>query len=293
MARQRSITIYAENKSDYEDMLSNMELIPSRKRKPCYQDSSLSDTDDEDEGLGSNSNYTLQRKAVPIEEQEKEEESKLIEKISRLNTQYKEGKELEQNEEQTDDEEYTQSPHKRRQRNISFIEQNISLYDEVVKLLVIGEKSVGKSTLIQRITEEDNDELTPTTSFEIKKCIKSINDRKVKIELWDTNENIINSPLIQTYFKITDGFIIIIDSNTKYEYIHKQMELIHNVTYSNAKFYLVNNAKEKDKTTEKVIERLKEDFEFEYDICNLNKFSFNKNNRVSLFIRNVLNSKKK
>ena len=289
MARQRSITIYAENQSDYEDMLSNMELIPSRKRKPCYQDSSLSDTDDEDEGLSSNSNYTLQRKAVPIEEKEKEEEFKLIEKISRLNTQYKEGKELEEN----DDEEYIQSPHKRRQRNISFIEQNVSIYDEMVKLLVIGEKNVGKSTLIKRITEEENDEVTPTTSFEIKKCIKSINDRKVKIELWDTNENIINSPLIQTYFRIADGFIIIIDSNTKYEYIHKQMELIHNVTYSNAKFYLLNNAKEKDKTNEKVIERLKEDFEFEYDICNLNEFSFDKNNRVSLFIRNVLNRKKK
>lgn len=289
MARQRSITIYAENQSDYEDMLSNMELILSRKRKPCYQNSSLSDTDDEDEGLGSNSNYTLQRKAVPIEEKEKEEEFKLIEKISRLNTQYKEGKELEEN----DDEYYIQSPHKRRQRNISFIEQNVSLYDEMVKLLVIGEKSVGKSTLIKRITEEENDEVTPTTSFEIKKCIKSINDRKVKIELWDTNENIINSPLIQTYFRIADGFIIIIDSNTKYEYIHKQMELIHNVTYSNAKFYLLNNAKEKDKTNEKVIEQLKEDFEFEYDICNLNEFSFDKNNRVSLFIRNVLNRKKK
>ena len=289
MARKRSITIYAENQSDYEDMLSNMELILSRKRKPCYQNSSLSDTDDEDEGLGSNSNYTLQRKAVPIEEKEKEEEFKLIEKISRLNTQYKEGKELEEN----DDEYYIQSPHKRRQRNISFIEQNVSLYDEMVKLLVIGEKSVGKSTLIKRITEEENDEVTPTTSFEIKKCIKSINDRKVKIELWDTNENIINSPLIQTYFRIADGFIIIIDSNTKYEYIHKQMELIHNVTYSNAKFYLLNNAKEKDKTNEKVIEQLKEDFEFEYDICNLNEFSFDKNNRVSLFIRNVLNRKKK
>ena len=142
MARQRSITIYAENKSDYEDMLSNMEPLPLRKGKPCYQDSALSDTDDEDEGLGSNSNYTLQRKAVPIEEKEKEEESKLIDKISKLNTKYKEGKELEQNDndEQTDDEEYVQSPRKRRQRNISFIEQNVSLYDEMVKLLVIQKK---------------------------------------------------------------------------------------------------------------------------------------------------------
>ena len=88
MARQRSITIYAENESEFENIISSTDL-PQKKNK-CIRDNTQYDTDDEDD-LGSSSQYTIQRKSLSMEEQEKEEESKLIEKISKMNLKYKEG----------------------------------------------------------------------------------------------------------------------------------------------------------------------------------------------------------
>ena len=57
MARQRSITIYAENESEFENIISSTDL-PQKKNK-CIRDNTQYDTDDEDD-LGSSSQYTIQ-----------------------------------------------------------------------------------------------------------------------------------------------------------------------------------------------------------------------------------------
>ena len=310
MARQRSITIYAENQEEFENILSTTEQ-PSRKEKTynLSPDNTLYDTDD-DESLGSTSNYTLQKKSLSIEEMEKEEESELLQEIKELSTQFKEGKvnledkegEKSDNDSQTDDEDPTEKQGASRLSNL--LKYNIATFDEVLKLLVIGEKNVGKSTLIKKIMEENNNEnkCSHTASLEIKKVIKSIDNRKIKIELWDTNEDILNSPVITTYYKIANGFVLITDENTNFDFIKSKMEQIQSVIDTDTKFYLLFN--KKSISVENSIDNLPDSikaslneimshFLVEIQICDINTFSFEKESKFNLFLRNILKNRQK
>ena len=287
MARQRSITIYAENESEFENIISSTDL-PQKKNK-CIRDNTQYDTDDEDD-LGSSSQYTIQRKSLSMEEQEKEEESKLIEKISKMNLKYKEGSIddlTDEEENQTDDDEHHE------QRHRSFIEQNVTSFDEIIKLIVIGQKKVGKTTFINKLTGS-TEMNSPTQSLEIKKAIKQIDNRKVKIELWDTNENIINSSLITTFYKIAGGFIIIIDTHTDFAFIKKQIELINSITNSNAHFYIIFNTKNSNEIEDNSkLSELESHFLVETEVMDVNELSFERNFKLCSFIRSLLRSDKK
>ena len=146
MARPRSITIYADNETEFESLLLNSNT-PSKKKNytPSY------DSDDEDEGLGASCSYSIKRKSLSIEEQEKKAEERLLEKISKLNLKYKEGTldetASEDNDSQTDEEEESNTECV----TPDFIEQNVNTFDEIVKLIVIGAKNVGKSTFINNL----------------------------------------------------------------------------------------------------------------------------------------------
>jgi GTPase SAR1 family protein len=110
----------------------------------------------------------------------------------------------------------------------NIISQNLKYTDEILKFVIIGDKACGKSTFMNNICEEsasDYSHLTsyekesqnhikiqsyvPTRSLEIKRYnFKSIN-KLVKLEFWDTNVNILSSPIIKTYYKICNGFVLI------------------------------------------------------------------------------------
>lgn len=299
MARPRSITIYADNETEFESISFNSNTPSKKDNHYNIQDSS----DDEDEGLGASCAYTIKRKSLSLEEQEKKAEEKLLEKISKLNLKYKEGtvdtSSEEDNYSQTDDDEESTDECVTQ----DFIEQNVSTFDEIVKLIVIGAKNVGKSTFINKLTNTPskiNDvTYSPTSSLEIKKVIKSLGNSKVKIELWDTNENIIKSSLIKTYYHIADGFIIIVDSNTNFDFIKKQMELIQTVTDSDAHFYILYNTKglnEQDSIDKLDVEikdkllNLQNQFMSEIQVMNVNDFTFEKETQFKSFLRNIIRS---
>ena len=298
MARPRSITIYADNETEFESLLLNSNT-PSKKKNytPSY------DSDDEDEGLGASCSYSIKRKSLSIEEQEKKAEERLLEKISKLNLKYKEGTldetASEDNDSQTDEEEESNTECV----TPDFIEQNVNTFDEIVKLIVIGAKNVGKSTFINKLTNSPSKQndvtYSPTSSLEIKKVIKSLGESKVKIELWDTNENIIKSSLIKTYYQIAGGFIIIVDSKTNFDFIKKQMELIQTVTDSDANFYILYNTKgstgqesveELDVDIKEKIINLQNQFMSEIQVMNVNDFSFEKEIQFQSFLRTILRS---
>lgn len=79
------------------------------------------------------------------------------------------------------------------------ISQNIQLEEKIVKCIIIGDKQVGKTLLRNKILEDSSDP-SLTKSLEIKKKLIFIGDKAVKLELWDTNTKILNSPIIQSKF---------------------------------------------------------------------------------------------
>ena len=93
--------------------------------------------------------------------------------------------------------------------NNDLIKQNLDISEETLKLVLIGDSNIGKSLFINRILKDTTTnehkhyhhslyKYNPTTSLEIKKVLTDFSDRKVKLELFDTNKSIINSKMINS-----------------------------------------------------------------------------------------------
>ena len=90
----------------------------------------------------------------------------------------------------------------------SILYKNIDFCDEIIKILVIGDKMVGKSTLIRQIDLHNNLNLNdikeydtdyyPTLSMDIHKICINLNNRKIRVEMFDTNKKINMSPIFQS-----------------------------------------------------------------------------------------------
>jgi len=149
--------------------------------------------------------------------------------------------------------------------NINIITQNLILSDKVMKLIVIGDKGIGKTTLINKILENidinsvyskssfgNNEnsglqEYIPTQTLEIKKkLINVFNNRIITVELWDTNTAMTQSNLIKTYYKICQGIIAIcnIDNHESIKFIENQLDIIINSSYNDPNILLYVNMNE-------------------------------------------------
>lgn len=130
-------------------------------------------------------------------------------------------------------------------RKTSFITQNLTVFDEVLKLIIIGQAKVGKTLLInQLLSKHPNPSLTryiPSPSLEINKTIKTINSQRVKIELWDTSVSFLTSEIIKTYYKISNGFIFVINACTDMSFIKQHANIIQTTIQKDPSFYIIYN----------------------------------------------------
>ena len=180
-----------------------------------------------------------------------------------------------------------------------FISQNLIVYDELLKLIVIGNKSVGKSTFIKKLINEESN--GPTMALEINKTIVNVNNKKVKLEFFDTNTQIINSSIIKTYYKISQGYIAIIDSYQNVDnllWLKKQIEEIHSAKTFHAKLFLIVN--EYTDTTKKsnkeqikdFIDELTQKYIVQVKKCDLSKTDFISDEDFMIYIKDILYTKK-
>jgi hypothetical protein len=77
------------------------------------------------------------------------------------------------------------------------LSKNINFSDEVIKFIVVGDYKVGKSFFVNKLLNDNTDpnNYTHTSCFEIKKKMIKLMGKSVKLELWDTNTEIINSEI--------------------------------------------------------------------------------------------------
>ena len=181
----------------------------------------------------------------------------------------------------------------------SFISQNLIVYDELVKLIVIGNKSVGKSLFIKKLSNEEMN--GPTMTLEINKTIVNVNNKKVKLEFFDTNTQIINSSIIKTYYKISQGYIAIIDSYQSVDnllWLKKQIEEIHSAKTYHQKIFLIvneytdNTKKENKEQIKDFIEELTQKYIVQVKKCDLAKKDFISDEDFMMYIKDILYTKK-
>lgn len=95
----------------------------------------------------------------------------------------------------------------------NFLKQNIIPYNELLKIIVLGDNQSGKTSFINRIISDEQPafKYEHTLSLEILKTLITYKNRKLKIEFFDTNEKILNSNILNVYYEFSHGVIYVID----------------------------------------------------------------------------------
>lgn len=88
--------------------------------------------------------------------------------------------------------------------------------DRNFKILFLGDTSVGKTSLLLRITENAfNSEGIPTVGVDVKYKYISFNSKKIRVDLWDTAGQERFRGIAKNYFRGAHGIIFVFDVTNK------------------------------------------------------------------------------
>ena len=102
-------------------------------------------------------------------------------------------------------------------RNLAETEQ----YDDSIKVILLGDSYVGKSSLINRLINNKFSELSSTLSIEYHTYITSFNEYTLRMQIWDTAGQERFNSIITNYYKGTDVgiFLYSIDKEESFQNI--------------------------------------------------------------------------
>ncbi|KAF8530046.1 ras-domain-containing protein [Hysterangium stoloniferum] len=86
------------------------------------------------------------------------------------------------------------------------------------KLLLIGNSSVGKSSLLLRFTDEQwlpEDETSATIGVDFRVCRMDVKGKKVKLSLWDTAGQERFRTITSSYYRGAEGIILVYDVSNR------------------------------------------------------------------------------
>ena len=204
--------------------------------------------------MGASEEYKIEVAPIPLEERVKIEEQQLLTMIHQLNVSKKNSED-----DSSDEDNLKGGNFSKRINNLSlstlsdeieidenFINQNVITYDDSIKLIVLGEKRVGKSLLVQKLISKENYdyEYKPTTALDIKKTILDINNKKIKLEMIDTSSSMLNSDIIKTYYQLANGFVIV--SDIQMSCVNEKITKIRKAVGIDANILLVINESEQN-----------------------------------------------
>ena len=117
-------------------------------------------------------------------------------------------------------------------------------FDQKIKLMVLGDSDVGKSSIINKYCKNEFLSRHITTvglDFQIKDII--FNNKKLKVQIWDTAGQERYHVISKNFFKGSDGFIIIYDitNRASFNNINNWVEQINSFCDNNAKCIIFGN----------------------------------------------------
>ena len=117
-------------------------------------------------------------------------------------------------------------------------------FDEKIKLMILGDSSVGKSSILRKYCKNEFLDKYITTigiDFQIKNL--TINNKKIKLQVWDTAGQERYRVVTKNYFNTSDGFIIIYDITNRETFtnINNWIEQITTIVGNNVKCVIFGN----------------------------------------------------
>lgn len=84
-------------------------------------------------------------------------------------------------------------------------------FDYLLKLLLIGDSGVGKSSILLSFTSNTFDDLSPTIGVDFKLKMVTVGGKKLKLALWDTAGQERFRTLTSSYYRGAHGIIMVYD----------------------------------------------------------------------------------
>ena len=128
--------------------------------------------------------------------------------------------------------------------NYEILPDDYTQYDLSFKIIVIGDSGVGKSCLTNKATKNIfEDTYNATVGFEFFTFNIKINDKIVKLQIWDTCGQELYRSLITNFYRNSSLAIIVYAVNQKESFESIEMWLRELRTHSNpdAKVFLIGN----------------------------------------------------
>lgn len=118
-------------------------------------------------------------------------------------------------------------------------------YDHMLKLLIIGDSGVGKSSLLLRFCDDDfKENQLSTIGVDFKTKYMTVGGAKLKLAIWDTAGQERFRTLTSSYYRGAQGIIFVYDCTKKSTYEHLsywQEEVKKYSTYQEAILMMVHN----------------------------------------------------
>lgn len=114
----------------------------------------------------------------------------------------------------------------------------------IIKLLLIGDQAVGKSSLMFRYANDSfNENLTGTTGLDLKKKIVNINNITYKILIYDTAGHERYRQFAKSQMKQMNGIMVIFDltDKTSFNNVNIWMKSVNETALSNTSIILIGN----------------------------------------------------
>ena len=124
-----------------------------------------------------------------------------------------------------------------------------SIFDYNYKLIIIGDSSVGKTSLTHRaINGVFRNQNLPTIGFEFFPFIVKYKDTIIKLEIWDTCGQEAYRSLIKSYFSNSSLAIIVyaINNRKSFNSIEEWIRQCKSLCSPETKFFLIGNKNDVD-----------------------------------------------
>ena len=124
-------------------------------------------------------------------------------------------------------------------------------FDEKIKIMIIGEAKVGKTSLISKYCRNDFSGGVYLSTIGIDFQIKNLemDSKKIRLQIWDTAGEERFRNIAKNYYQSSDGFLVVYDitNNESFETLDYWIEEIKSNSQELSKMILVGNKCDKEK----------------------------------------------
>lgn len=170
------------------------------------------------------------------------------------------------------------------EEKVTILDNNYKNIDLQIKVLVIGDVEVGKTSIFQRFTlNEFYESYSPTNCYEFFFIVAKVNDKVMKLQIWDNSGNVSFRPVCLNWFNNSELCVLVysVTSLESFNNLRQWIEDLRNVNESSPIVLLGNQSDDEGnrQVTYKMGEKLKEEYNLEFfeEVSAKNGFNSNPN----------------